>query len=104
VIGGVDFSNIFVALNRESYPTLDAAQKAGAPTLNIGLFINAIINFVIIAFVVFWIAKVAARLIRKEAAEPTAPPPPTRTEVLLEEIRDRLPPRAEDVPVSSRRV
>src|SRR6478672_9181096 len=98
VIGGVDFSNIFVALNRESYPTLDAAQKAGAPTLNIGLFINAIINFVIIAFVVFWIAKVAARLIRKEAAEPTVPPPPTRTEVLLEEIRDRLPPRAEDVP------
>jgi large conductance mechanosensitive channel len=104
VIGGVDFSNVFVALNRESYPTLDAAQKAGAPTVNIGLFINAIINFVIIAFVVFWIAKVAARLIRKEAAEPTAPPPPTRTEVLLEEIRDRLPPRAEDVPVSSRRI
>src|SRR5205807_7872394 len=36
VIGGVDFSNVFVALNRQSYPTLDAAQKAGAPTLNIG--------------------------------------------------------------------
>jgi large conductance mechanosensitive channel len=104
VIGGVDFSNVFVALNRESYPTLDAAQKAGAPTLNIGLFINAIINFLIIAFVVFWIAKVAARLIRKEAAEPTAPPPPTRTEVLLEEIRDRLPPLTQDASVVSRRV
>ena len=102
VIGGVDFSNVFVALNRESYPTLDAAQKAGAPTLNIGLFINAIINFVIIAFVVFWIAKVAARLIRKEAAEPTVPPPPTRTEVLLEEIRDRLPPLGQDVSVGNR--
>ena len=61
--------------------------------LNIGLFINAIINFLIIAFVVFWIGKAAARVIRKEAAEPTVPPQPTRSEVLLEEIRDRLPPR-----------
>jgi large conductance mechanosensitive channel len=90
-VGGVDFSNIFVALNGQDYPTLDAAQKAGAPTLNIGLFINAIINFLIIAFVVFWIGKAAARVIRKEAAEPTVPPQPTRSEVLLEEIRDRLP-------------
>ena len=92
-VGGVDFSNVFVALNGQDYPTLDSAQKAGAPTLNIGLFINSIINFLIIAFVVFWIGKAAARLIRKEAAEPTVPPPPTRSEVLLEEIRDRLPPR-----------
>ena len=92
-VGGVDFSNIFVALNGQDYPTLDAAQKAGAPTLNIGLFINAIINFLIIAFVVFWIGKAAARVIRKEAADPTVPPQPTRSEVLLEEIRDRLPPR-----------
>src|SRR4051812_49678543 len=92
-VGGVDFSNIFVALNGQDYPTLDAAQKAGAPTLNIGLFINAIINFLIIAFVVFWIGKTAARLMRKEAAEPTVPPQPTRSELLLEEIRDRLPPR-----------
>jgi large conductance mechanosensitive channel len=95
-IGGVDFSNVFVALNGQSYPTLDAAQKSGAPTLNIGLFINAIINFGIVAFVVFWIGKAAARLIRREAAEPTVPPPPTRAEVLLEEIRDRLPPPAPD--------
>jgi large conductance mechanosensitive channel len=93
-IGSVDFSNVFFALNGEHYPTLDAAQKAGAPTVNIGLFVNALINFIIIAFVVFWIGKAAARLIRKEAAEPTVPPQPTRTEVLLEEIRDRLPPQA----------
>src|SRR3954451_5843460 len=44
-IGGVDFTNIFVALNGQTYPTLDAAQKAGAPTVNVGLFINALINF-----------------------------------------------------------
>src|SRR5207302_11360543 len=89
-IGGVDFTNIFVALNGQTYPTLDAAQKAGAPTVNIGLFINALINFVIIALVVFWIGKAAARLMRPEAEAPSAPPAPTRSEVLLEEIRDEL--------------
>jgi large conductance mechanosensitive channel len=99
VIGGVDFSNVFVALNGQTYPTLDAAQKAGAPTINIGLFINAIINFLIIAFVVFWLGKAAAQMIRKEAADPTVPPAPTRTEVLLEEIRDRLPLSAQEVPI-----
>jgi large conductance mechanosensitive channel len=89
-IGGVDFTNIFVALNGQHYPTLDAAQKAGAPTVNIGVFINALINFVIIAFVVFWVGKAAARLIRREAAAPTVPPAPSRSEVLLEQIRDLL--------------
>ncbi len=89
-IGGVDFTNIFVALNGEHYPTLDAAQKAGAPTVNIGVFINALINFVIIALVVFWVGKAAARLIRREAEAPTVPPAPSRSEVLLEEIRDLL--------------
>jgi large conductance mechanosensitive channel len=89
-VGGVDFSNVFVALNGQQYPTLDAAQKAGAPTVNIGVFINALINFLIIAFVVFWIGKAAARLIRREAVAPTVPPAPSRSEVLLEEIRDVL--------------
>jgi large conductance mechanosensitive channel len=58
--------------------------------VNVGLFINALINFVIIAFVVFWVGKAAARLMRREAAAPSAPPAPTRSEVLLEEIRDVL--------------
>jgi large conductance mechanosensitive channel len=89
-VGGVDFSNVFVALNGQRYPTLDAAQKAGAPTVNIGLFINALINFLIIAVVVFWIGKAAARLMRREAEAPSVPPAPTRSDVLLEEIRDLL--------------
>ena len=97
-VGGVDFSNVFVALNGQHYPTLDAAQKAGAPTVNIGLFINALINFLIIAFVVFWIGKAAARLMRREAEAPSAPPAPTRSEVLLEEIRDLLASRTPDTP------
>ena len=89
-VGGIDFSNVFVALNGQHYPTLEAAQKAAAPTVNIGLFINALINFAIIAFVVFWIGKAAARLMRREAEAPTVPPAPSRSEVLLEEIRDLL--------------
>jgi large conductance mechanosensitive channel len=89
-VGGIDFSNVFVALNSQHYPTLEAAQKAAAPTVNIGLFINALINFAIIAFVVFWIGKAAARLMRREAEAPTVPPAPSRSEVLLEEIRDLL--------------
>ena len=46
-VGGIDFSNVFVALNGQHYPTLDAAQKAAAPTVNIGLFITALINFAV---------------------------------------------------------
>ena len=103
VVGGVDFSNIFVALNRQSYPTLDAAQKAGAPTVNVGLFINAMINFLIVAVVVFWLGKAVARLIRKEAEQPSASPVPSRSEVLLEEIRDLLQSRAVYTEMSDRK-
>ena len=86
-IGGVDFSNIFVPLNGQHYDSLDAAQKAGAPTINIGVFINTIINFVIVSFAIFWVVKAVSRLMRKEAPQPAAP---TKTEVLLMEIRDAL--------------
>jgi large conductance mechanosensitive channel len=87
VIGGVDFSNIFIALNGQHYDSLDAAQKAGAPTINIGLFINAIINFLIISFAIFWVVKAMSRLVRKEVPAAT---PSTNTEALLAEIRDLL--------------
>ena len=94
VIGGMDFSNLFVTLNGHHYDSLDAAQKAGAPTLNIGLFINALINFVIIAFAVFWVVKAISRLVPKPEPVPVIKvQEPTRTEVLLKEIRDRLPPQ-----------
>ena len=90
VIGGVDFSNIFIALNGEVYPNLADAQKAGAPTLNIGLFVNSIIQFLIVSFAIFWLVRMLTRLsIREEAAKP-GPTGPTRTEALLEEIRDSL--------------
>ncbi len=85
--GGVDFSNVFVSLNGQHYSNLAEAQKAGAPTLNFGLFINAIVQFLIVSFAVFWIVKALTRL---NVRHDEAPPPPSKTEVLLGEIRDAL--------------
>lgn len=90
LIGGVDFSNIFIALNRQVYTSLAEAQKAGAPTLNVGLFLNSIIQFLIVSFAIFWVVKALTRLKVREDAKPAAPAAPTKTEVLLTEIRDAL--------------
>jgi large conductance mechanosensitive channel len=89
-LGGIDFSNFFVTLKGGSFPTLEAAKAAGAVTINYGLFVNAVIKFVIVAFAIFILVKQINRLARKEEAEPGPPPPPPRQEVLLEEIRDLL--------------
>src|SRR5216110_761927 len=73
-IGGIDFSNFFVTLKGGSYPTLEAAKAAGAVTVNYGLFINAVIRFVIVAFAIFLLVKQINRLQRQEVKEaPTAP-------------------------------
>jgi large conductance mechanosensitive channel len=90
ILGGIDFTNIFITLKGNSYPTLAEAQKAGAVTLNIGVFLNALINFIIIGFAVFWVVKALSVLYRKQEAAPAEPPPPPKSEVLLEEIRDLL--------------
>jgi large conductance mechanosensitive channel len=87
-LGGVDFTNIFIPLNGKHYDTLDLARTAGAPTVNIGLFINAVIQFLIMAFVIFWVVKLISRLNLRNLG--AAAPPPTKTEVLLTEIRDLL--------------
>ena len=85
VIGGIDFSNVFIALNGQHYDNLADAQRAGAATLNIGLFINAIINFLIVGFAIFWVVKGLTRLhVREDAA--SGP----KSEDLLVEIRDIL--------------
>ena len=87
LVGGIDFANIFVTLKGQSAATLSDAQKAGAVTLNIGVFLNAVIQFLIVSFAVFWMIKVLTRLHVRQDAAPAAPP---RSEVLLEEIRDLL--------------
>ena len=84
-IGGIDFTNMFVALNGQHYATLDDARKAAAPTLNFGLFINAIIQFLIVGFAIFWTVKALSRMRLHQQAE--AGP---KAEELLAEIRDLL--------------
>jgi large conductance mechanosensitive channel len=90
VLGGVDFSDIYVNLSGQDYASAAAAKDAGAPAIYVGLFLNKLINFVIVAFAVFLLIKGMNRLRRRsdEAAE-EAPQPP-RQEILLEEIRDLL--------------
>ena len=94
IIGGIDFSNLFIVLHNPgevAVPSLAAAKAAGVATLNIGLFINAIEKFTIIAFVLFMVVKAINSLKRKAAAEPVeTAPAPTKEEVLLTEIRDAL--------------
>ena len=74
MLGGVDFTNLFVALGGGDFPTLKAAKDAGAATLNYGVFANTIINFVIIAFALFMIVKAMNAAKRREAAAPTPSP------------------------------
>ena len=87
LMNGIDFSNFFVVLKGDEYPSLKAAQDAGAVTVNYGVFINACINFLIVAFAVFLLVKQVNRF-RKEA--PAEPPAPSTSEKLLMEIRDTL--------------
>jgi large conductance mechanosensitive channel len=72
LLGGVDFSNLFVSLNGQVFKSLADAQAAGAPTLNYGLFINTLINFLIIAAVIFILVRALSRLM-------PPPPPPAST-------------------------
>ena len=91
---GVDFADKFVALDGQAYDTLKAAKDAGAPILTYGVFINAVINFLIISFVVFMLVKGVNKLKeaaeKEKAAEAAAPAAPPADVQLLTEIRDLL--------------
>ncbi len=93
-IGGIDFANLFVLLGDGEFATLAEAQEAGVATFAYGSFIMAVINFLIIAFVVFMLVKAVnkAKEAAKEPAEPEAAPEPKgpSQEELLAEIRDLL--------------
>lgn len=94
LLGNVDFSNMFLLLKDGNpagpYASLAQAKAAGAVSLNVGLFVNTIINFLIVAFAIFIVVKGINRMKRQEAEAPTAPPAPTKDQVLLTEIRDLL--------------
>ena len=92
-IGGLDFSEYYLNLSLDKhFDTLDAAVKAGAPVIKYGLFLNAVLKFLIVAFVVFLLVKQVNKLQAKiSAAIPDAPKPATPEDVLLlREIRDAL--------------
>jgi large conductance mechanosensitive channel len=86
-LGGVNFKDLFIPLNGQSYPSLAAAQAAGAPVIAYGSFIQVVINFSIIAFVVFMLVKAVNKIYKKEADPPAGP---TEDQKLLAEIRDLL--------------
>lgn len=90
LIGGIDFSDLFINLSEGSYTSLAEAQAAGAATINYGLFLNNVITFLIVAFAVFLLVKGINKLRRQEEAKPAEPAKPSEEVVLLTEIRDAL--------------
>ncbi len=93
IFGKANFENMFIVLKpatdgTNTFTTVEAAQKAGAVTMNYGLFLNGVINFIIVAFTIFLVVKAANKF--KKAEAPTAPAGPSNEEVLLTEIRDLL--------------
>ena len=93
IIGSPDFSNLYVVLRNPSgaaYPSVKAARDAGAVVLALGLFINAVISFLIVSGALFFIVKMLNRLRRQEEAAPAAAPAPSAEVRLLGEIRDLL--------------
>jgi large conductance mechanosensitive channel len=91
VLGGVDFTNMYLVLSGDvpAGASLDAAREAGAAVFAYGAFITAVINFLIIAFVVFMLIKAVKKIQAEKPAEPAAPKGPSELDVLLE-IRDQL--------------
>ena len=91
LLGGIDYSNFFVVLKGTgTYPTLKAAQDAGAVTLSYGLFVNSVINFVIVAFALFMIVRQLNRLATPKPPATPADATPPQDILLLAEIRDLL--------------
>ena len=90
LMGNVDFSNLFVNLSGGGYATLAEAEAAGAPVIKYGIFINTVLDFVIVAFVIFLVIRGMNKFKRKQEAAPPAPPAPSAEEKLLTEIRDHV--------------
>jgi len=91
LLGGVDFTGLFLNLSGTTQPSLAAAKAAGAPTLNYGVFLQSVFDFIIIAFVIFMLVKQVNRFKKEAPPAPSAPPSgPTNEEKLLMEIRDAL--------------
>jgi large conductance mechanosensitive channel len=73
VLGGVDFANLFISLDGQRYPSLQAAKAAGAPTINYGIFFNTIIDFIVVAFVIFLVVRQINRMRRESPTTRACP-------------------------------
>ena len=89
-MGGIDFSNFFLVLKGGEYPTLAAAKAAGAVTINYGVFLNTMINFLVVAAALFMLIRVINKLQAPPPAEAAAAPVTPEDIILLREIRDSL--------------
>jgi len=90
LLRGVDFSNLYINLGPGEFESLLAAEAAGAPLIKYGVFVNTLLDFLIVAFAIFMVVRAMNRMKRKEAEAPAAPPEPPAQEKLLAEIRDLL--------------
>jgi large conductance mechanosensitive channel len=90
LMGNMDFSQLYINLSGTDYPSLAAAQEAGAATINYGMFINAVLHFLIVAFAIFILIRGMNRLKRKAEEAPAEPPQASAEVQLLTEIRDSL--------------
>ncbi len=90
LMGGIDFSSLFIALDNKVYASLAEAEAAGAATINYGVFINNCITLLIVGFAVFMLVKGINSMKKKEEAAPSEPVKPSEEVVLLREIRDSL--------------
>ena len=90
LLGEVDFKQLYINLGDKTYDTLELAEKAGAPLIKYGAFINTLVDFTIVALAIFVAIKAINRLKRAEPAAPAEPPPTPEDILLLREIRDAL--------------
>jgi large conductance mechanosensitive channel len=90
LLGNVDFGDLFVNLSGGAYDSVAAAEQAGAAIIKYGMFINTVLDFLIVAFAIFIVIRTLNKLKRKQEAAPEAAPAPTVEQQLLTEIRDTL--------------
>ena len=90
LMGNVDFSQLFINLTDQDFASLAAAQEAGAATINYGVFINTVLDFLIVAFAIFIVIRGMNKMKKQEEEKPAEPPKPSDEVVLLQEIRDAL--------------
>ena len=90
MMGNVDFSQLFINLSDQEFASLAAAQEAGAATINYGVFINTVLDFVIVAFAIFMVIRGMNKMKKQGEEKPSEPPKPSEEVVLLQEIRDAL--------------